>query len=115
LVTLFEVRRVRIKWKTVEDGSLINPFGERADGRPAIAAMYTKYFGSILRGSSTTFELATVRAIDADHALADSEQRIYAPDGNVVMTVHLAALFRRAGDGWQFVDGRPYMVAAMPS
>jgi uncharacterized protein (TIGR02246 family) len=28
----------------IEAGSLIHPFGQRADGRTAIAAMYSEYF-----------------------------------------------------------------------
>src|SRR4051812_28494716 len=67
----------------VEDGSLINPFGQRADGRAAIAAMYAEYFGGLLRGTSTTFSLTSVRAVDADHAFIDAEQTITAPDGSV--------------------------------
>lgn len=92
----------------VEDGSLINPFGERADGRTAVAAMYSEFFGGMLRGTSTTINLASVRAVEKDHAFADGEQTINAPDGNVVLVVHLAALLRRDGDEWRFVDARPY-------
>lgn len=95
----------------VEDGSLINPFGQRADGRTAVAAMYSEYFGGMLRGTSTTINLASVRAVEKDHAFADGEQTINAPDGNVVLVVHIAALLRRDGDGWRFVDARPYAFA----
>jgi uncharacterized protein (TIGR02246 family) len=116
--------RFSTAWKTndgatvadffVADGALINPFGQRADGRAAIAAMYSEYFGGMLRGTSTAFKLASVRAVENNHAFADGEQTIYAPDGNVVLVVHLAALLRREGDGWRFVDARPYTFAAIP-
>jgi len=46
-----------------EDGSLINPFGERADGRAALTAMYTEYFGGMLHGTTTSINLTTLRAI----------------------------------------------------
>jgi len=95
----------------VDDGSLITPFGQRADGRSAVAAMYSEYFEGMLRGTSTTFNLASVRAVEPDHAFADGEQTINAPDGNVVLVVHIAALLRRDGDGWRFVDSRPYAFA----
>ena len=95
----------------VEDGSLINPFGQRADGRAAISAMYAEYFGGMLSGTSTTFTLANVRGIENNHAFADGEQTISAPDGTVVLVVHLAALLRRDGDSWRLVDGRPYTFA----
>jgi uncharacterized protein (TIGR02246 family) len=98
----------------VEGGALINPFGQRADGRNGIAAMYSEYFGGMLHGTSTTFTIARVRAVENDHAFADAEQTINGPDGNVILVVHLAALLRRDGDGWRFVDARPYVFASMP-
>ena len=98
----------------VEDGALINPFGERADGRAALAAMYSDYFGSMLRGTSTTVNLSSVRPIENDHAFADGEQTITAPDGSTVLQVHIAALMRREDDGWRFVDARPYSFATVP-
>jgi uncharacterized protein (TIGR02246 family) len=98
-----------------DDGTLVNPFGERADGRDAVAALYTRYFGTILRGTSTTIELTHVRVVDDTHAFADSQQTVHAPDGSVVLVVHLAALLRRDGDDWRFVDARPYVYAPIPS
>jgi len=91
-----------------DDGSLINPFGQRADGRTAVAAMYTEYFAGMLRGTATTVTLASVRAVGPDYAFVDSEQTITGSDGSVVLTVHLAALLRREGQDWRFVDARPY-------
>ena len=76
--------------------------------------MYSQYFGGMLRGTSTTINLASVRAVEKNHALADGEQTIYAADGNVVLVVHLAALLRRDDDGWRFVDARPYAFATIP-
>jgi uncharacterized protein (TIGR02246 family) len=105
----------RIAGSFVEDGALINPFGERADGRAAIGAMYSEYFRGMLGGTSTGFKLARVRSVESGHALADAEQTIYGPDGKVVLVVHLAALLRREGDHWRFVDGRPYTFAAKPA
>jgi len=59
--------RFSAAWKTnngaavasffVEDGALISPFGQRADERTAIGAMYSEYFQGMLRGTSTTFNL----------------------------------------------------------
>lgn len=97
------------------DGALINPFGERADGRDAIAAMYTRYFGGMLRGSSTTFRLDAVRPVGDDHAFADGQQTIHGPGGQVVLVIHIAALLRRDGDDWHILDGRPYTFAAPPA
>ena len=98
----------------VEDGALINPFGQRADGRAALGTMYSEYFGGMLRGTSTTLDLANVRAVGNNHVFADGEQTISAGDGSVVLVVHLAALLRSDGDSWRFVDSRPYTFAAPP-
>src|SRR5262245_31611372 len=68
----------------VEDGSLINPFGERADGRTALAGMYAQYFAGMLRGTSTTVSLTSVRLVENNHAFVDGEQTILAADGTVV-------------------------------
>jgi len=98
----------------VDDGVLINPFGERADGRAAVAAMYTKYFGGMLSGTSTVTKIASVRRVESHHAFVDGEQTVYATDGSIVLVVHLAALMRRDDDRWRFVDARPYTYATRP-
>src|SRR5689334_14439163 len=56
-----------------EDGSLINPFGERAEGRSAVAAMYANYFKGMLAGTTTTVSLSHARAVAGDYAFADGE------------------------------------------
>jgi hypothetical protein len=55
-----------------------------------------------------------MRAVGAGDAFADCEQTITGADGQVVLVVHLAALLRRDGDSWRFVDARPYTFAEMP-
>jgi uncharacterized protein (TIGR02246 family) len=116
------LEHVSAVWKTndaaavaacfVEDGTLINPFGQRADGRAAVAAMYAEYFAGMLRGTSTVIKPTTVRAVGGDHAFVDGEQTIHGPDGGVVLVAHLAALMRKGdGDRWRFVDSRPYSTA----
>lgn len=117
--------RFAAAWKTndgaavarffVNDGTLINPFGQRADGRAAVRAMYSEYFGGMLRGTSTNFSIASIRVVENNHAFADCAQTITGGDGSVVLVVHLAALLRRDDDGWRFVDARPYAFSAMPA
>ena len=97
-----------------DDGTLINPFGQRAQGRGAVAAMYTEYFGGMLRGTSTTITVTHVRAVEKEHAFVDGDHTIYGPDGKVVLAVHISALLRRKGDGWQCADSRPFTFAPSP-
>ncbi|MGQ0650463.1 MAG: SgcJ/EcaC family oxidoreductase [Gemmatimonadaceae bacterium] len=98
----------------VEDGALITPFGQRADGRAAIAAMYTEDFGGMLAGTWTTLKLSNVRVVESNHAFVDGEQTIYAADGSVVLVLHLSALLRQDRDSWRFVDSRPYTLDTVP-
>jgi uncharacterized protein (TIGR02246 family) len=97
-----------------EDASLINPFGERADGRTAVGAMYSTYFQGLLAGTTSSIAVQSVRAVGDDHALVDVDQTITGADGAVVMDVHLAALLRRDGDGWRLVDARPCLFPPVP-
>ena len=78
--------------------------------------MYGEYFGGMLRGTSFSSKLETLRPVGDDHALADLEQTVVDGEGNVVLVVHVAALFRRDGDGgeWRFADARPYTFAEIP-
>jgi len=98
-----------------EDGSLINPFGERADGQDALRTMYSEYFGGMLKGTTTSIGLTRLRPIGTDHAFADAEQTIYSADGDVVLTLHVVNLLRRDGEGWRLVDSRPYAFSALPA
>jgi uncharacterized protein (TIGR02246 family) len=95
----------------VADGSLVNPFGQRADGRNDIATMYSEYFTGMLQGTTTTATLSHVRPAGPDHAFIDAEQTILGPDGSLLLAVHLAALLCREDHSWQFVDSRPYAYA----
>jgi uncharacterized protein (TIGR02246 family) len=95
------------------NGSLVNPFGQRADGRQDVAAMYCEYFTGMLQGSTTTAATKEVRLIGQDHAFIDAEQTIFGPDGDVLLVVRLAALLQRDGESWQFVDSRPYTLASL--
>jgi uncharacterized protein (TIGR02246 family) len=98
-----------------EDGSLINPFGERADGREALTAMYSEYFAGMLKGTTTSISLTHLRPVEPDHALADAEQTIYAPNGDVLLALHVVNLLRQDGDDWRLVDSRPYAFPPPPA
>ncbi|HYA44556.1 MAG TPA: SgcJ/EcaC family oxidoreductase [Acidimicrobiales bacterium] len=98
-----------------EDGSLINPFGERADGQDALRAIYNEYFAGMLKGTTTSIRLTHLRPVDTDHAFADAEQTIYAANGDVVLALHVVNLLRRDGDDWRLADSRPYAFSPPPA
>ena len=97
-----------------EDGSLINPFGQRADGRTAITAMYGEYFGGMLAGTSSSIEVESIRPVGESAAFVDARQTILGPDGNVVLVVHLTAVLAREGEEWRFTHSRPYTFSPVP-
>jgi hypothetical protein len=76
--------------------------------------MYSEYFGGMLQALRPPSNSPTCAPLKTITPSVDSEQTISAPDGNVVLVVHLAALLRRDGDSWRFVDARPYTFATMP-
>jgi uncharacterized protein (TIGR02246 family) len=94
----------------VEDGTLINPFGHRADGRAAVAAMYSEFFAGMLAGSSTTVDLASVRPVGDDHAFADGQQTINGPAG----APSLKCISRRCCGGMA-TAGASWTLAPTPS
>ncbi|HET6965030.1 MAG TPA: SgcJ/EcaC family oxidoreductase [Acidimicrobiales bacterium] len=98
-----------------ETGSLINPFGERADGRAALTEMYTGYFSGLLKGTTTSVRLTQLRPIEASYAFADVDQAICAPDGQVIMDLHVVNLLQKQGDDWLLVDSRPYAFSSPPA
>ncbi len=97
-----------------EDGSLINPFGERVDGRGAVGAMYSEFFKGMLSGTSTTMTVQSVRAVGDGYAFADCDQTITGAEGQAVLAGHLAALLRHDNGSWYFLDARPYTFPEIP-
>lgn len=94
------------------DGSLVNPFGERADGRAAVAEMYSQYFSGLLAGTTTIVTEVVSDPIADGAVFVDAEQVISGPDGMPIMTVHLVALLAREGQEWRFAHSRPYLPAS---
>ena len=98
------------------DASLINPFGQRADGRDAVAAMYRSFFavGMLLHRSTTMIDLESVRMSGEDSAFLDATQHLYRPDGDTLLVLHLTALIRRIDGTWYYSDARPYQPVPAP-
>jgi uncharacterized protein (TIGR02246 family) len=98
-----------------EDGSLVNPFGERADGRASVAAMYSEYFRGMLGGTTTAIKVTQLRRIEPNHVLADADQTVYGANGDVLLALHVVNLLVRDGDDWRLVDSRPYAFSTPPA
>lgn len=94
------------------DGSLINPMGERADGREAVAALFRKNFEGTLKGVRTRIEIQKVRLVTPDVALLDIRQELQGgkppPTAPRPWVAHGVALMSKAGGEWHVLDARPY-------
>lgn len=112
----FAVKEVAACW--TEDGTLISPAGELGKGRAGVEAVYRHDTETFLADTSSTFTITSVRRLGDDLAFCDLDHELRncrMPDGSRgTMTLHLVVLARRSGDGWQWVDARPYAFLPPP-
>jgi hypothetical protein len=64
--------------------------------------------------ATTSIRLTQLRSIGNGYALADADQAIHAPDGQVILDLHVVNLLRNQGDDWLLVDSRPYAFSPPP-
>lgn len=114
----FDAEEVASCW--AEDGTLVTPTGEVGIGRSGVEAAYRHDADTILKGTRSRFSIASVRRLGADLAFVDVDhelQNFRRPDGTTAdMKLHVVMLARRSGNGWQWLDVRPYaFLPAQPS
>jgi uncharacterized protein (TIGR02246 family) len=112
----FDPKEVAAFWET--DGTLIGPTGLRGNGRAGVESVFASDVDKILRGTTSTMTVQTVRMLGKDLAFLDLEHAIEGarmPDGSTgTMRLHLVVLARRHGKTWQWVDTRPYAFLPTP-
>ncbi len=101
------------------EGTLIGPTGLSGIGRNGVESVYASDLETFLRGTRSKFEIQRVRKLGPDLAFLDLQHTISGarlPDGSTgTMTLHLAAVARRAGERWCWLDTRPYAFLPAPS
>jgi uncharacterized protein (TIGR02246 family) len=101
-----------------EDGTLITPTGEIGNGRSGVETAYRHDCDTVLKGTTSRFEITTVRRLGPELALLDLDhvlQNFRMPDGSTEeMTLHVVMLAKRAGNTWQWLDARPYAFLPTP-
>ncbi len=101
-----------------EDGTLITPSGEVGNGRSGVESAYRHDADTILRGTTSRFEIAAVRPLGSELAFVDLDhelQNFRMPDGSTgVMKLHVVMLAKRSGNSWQWLDARPYAFVPQP-
>jgi uncharacterized protein (TIGR02246 family) len=112
-----DVKEVAGYWDP--DGTLIGPTGLSGIGRSGVESVYGADARTILRGTRSTFEIQRVRKLGPDVVFADIRHTVSGarmPDGGTgTMTLHLAAVARRAGERWCWLDTRPYAFLPAPT
>ncbi len=102
-----------------EDASLIDPMGEEARGREAIANLLNKAVSVFLRESKSDHTVNHIRFLTPDVAFVDATQTVtgaLSPDGKTMpdATLHVAVLLLKKDNNWWFVDARPYQFMTPP-
>ena len=112
----FDAKAVAACW--TEDGTLISPTGEWGKGRAAVESVYRHDSDTVLEGTTSRFTIASVRRLGQDVCFLDLEhelQNCRKPDGTRgAMRFHVAALVKRSGGSWQWLDVRPYAYLPKP-
>jgi uncharacterized protein (TIGR02246 family) len=101
------------------DATLINPVGERAQGRDAIFQVAQNDINTLLKGSRNEFKLENVRNLTDELMLIDMNQSVTelkTAEGKAApsMTFHIVVLAKKVGDRWMWLDARPYSFMNMP-
>jgi uncharacterized protein (TIGR02246 family) len=111
-----DAKQVASCW--TEDGTLITPSGEVGTGRSGVETAYRHDADTILEGTTSRFEITSVRRLGPDLAfldLAHELQNARMPDGSTgVMKLHVVMLAKRSGARWQWLDARPYAFVPPP-
>jgi uncharacterized protein (TIGR02246 family) len=111
-----DAKQVAACW--TEDGTLITPSGETGIGRAGVETAFRHDSDTILKGTTSRFEIQAVRRLGSEVAFLDLEhelQNARMPDGSIgEMKLHVVMLAKRSGNGWQWLDARPYAFLPPP-
>jgi len=95
-----------------DDGTVINPIGNYGSGRSGVERVFREDAESALEGTTSRFTITGARKIGADCVLLDLDDEVQnakLPDGSTgPMKLHVVVLAQRKGEGWQWLDVRPY-------
>jgi uncharacterized protein (TIGR02246 family) len=97
------------------DGSLINPFGQEANGRAEIEKLIGADL-AMMKGSTHSFEISKVRFVLPGFALVDATSTLSGlkmADGTAAMdaTIHVYVALAMRGSKWFIMALRPYAFA----
>ncbi len=101
-----------------EDGTLITPSGEAGMDRKGVETAFRHDCDTILKGTTSRFEITSVRRLGSELAFLDLEhelQNFRMPEGSTgLMKLHVVILAKKTGNSWQWLDARPYAFVPQP-
>jgi uncharacterized protein (TIGR02246 family) len=95
-----------------DDGTLINPVGNYGKGRSGVEKVFHEDAETVLEGTTSRFTITGARKVGGDCAFLDLDheaQNFKMPDETTrTMKMHVVVLAQKKGEGWQWLDVRPY-------
>jgi len=95
-----------------DDGTVINPVGNYGQGRSGVERVFREDAERFLEGTTSRFTITGARKVGDDCVLLDLDddvQNAKRPDGSTgPMKLHVVLLAQKKGEGWQWLDVRPY-------
>ncbi len=96
-----------------EDGSLVNPVGQKGTGPAGVEKVIAADLGTILKGAKMEMQVAQFRPVGKDAAWVELEHTVTGakgPDGKAMptMTFHVPCLMVKKGKEWMIAEARPY-------
>jgi uncharacterized protein (TIGR02246 family) len=102
-----------------EDGNLINPFGQTAQGRAEIEKFFEKEQSTIMKGTTYKLESTSIRGLDPSCAIADWEAVVTGmmdPSGKPLPEFrhHAFSVCVKKGGQWRVAAVRAWVFQPIP-
>ncbi len=101
-----------------EDGDLINPGGQRANGRAEVETMLAGEHATIFKGTHITFSEGTIHFVKPDVAVFTADYEVpgaHGPDGHEMTAkgIVTSVMVKKNGKWWTY-SARPMVPLATP-
>ncbi len=102
-----------------EDGSLINPFGEKCSNRAEAEKLFEKEQSGVMKASTFKIDSFALRRLDDNVVMGDWEATLTGmvdPGGKPLppWSNHVTALYQKRGGKWTVVAARAFQVLPPP-
>ncbi len=102
-----------------EDGSLVNPVGQKGTGPAGVEKVIAADLATILKDTKMEMKVVQFRAVGKDSAWIELEHSVTGargPDGKPMptLTFHVPCLMAKKGKTWMIEEARPYAYLPPP-